>query len=55
MFGFCWESGGRYYGDETEATTAAELKRLAAEARGVAGKDAKLATLEDFFKDNFKS
>lgn len=55
MFGFCYESGGRYFGDETEAVTAAELKRLTAEARGAAGKEAKLATLEGFFGENFKN
>ena len=53
MFGFCQESGGRYFGDATEAETAAQLKKLAAEARGAAGKAAELGTLEDFFKVHF--
>ena len=53
MFGFCQESGGRYYGDETEANTAAELKRLATEASGKTGDGTKLFTLEQFFKREF--
>ncbi|KAJ4355711.1 uncharacterized protein N0V89_003731 [Didymosphaeria variabile] len=53
MWGFCQESGGRYFGDETEAKTAAELKKLAAATRGATGKAAQLATLEDFWKANF--
>ncbi|CAO2651410.1 Nn.00g039800.m01.CDS01 [Neocucurbitaria sp. VM-36] len=55
MFGFCQESGGRYFGDETEATTAAELKRLATEASGKTGDGTKLLTLERFFKREFGS
>ncbi|KAH7355479.1 hypothetical protein BKA66DRAFT_575365 [Pyrenochaeta sp. MPI-SDFR-AT-0127] len=50
MFGFCQESGGRYYGDETEASTAAELKKKATEASGKTGDDTKLFTLKSFFK-----
>jgi hypothetical protein len=53
MFGFCQESGGRYYGVETEAGTAAELKKTAAEAQGKSGGDAKLLTLDAFFKREF--
>ena len=53
MFGFCQESGGRYFGDVTGADTAAQLKKLAAEARGVTGKATELGTLEDFFKVHF--
>lgn len=53
MFGFCQESGGRYFGDETEAITAAELKKNAAEASGKTGEETKLFTLERFFKRDF--
>ena len=53
MFGFCQESGGRYYGVETEASTAAELKKLAAEAQGKSGQDTELLGLADFFKREF--
>ncbi|KAJ4294039.1 hypothetical protein N0V90_007728 [Kalmusia sp. IMI 367209] len=53
MFGFCQQSEGRYFGKATEAQTAAELKRLAAEARGGKGQAAQLATLGGFFQ-NFK-
>lgn len=53
MFGFCQESGGRYYGDETEDKTAAELKKKAAEASGKTGDETKLLTLERFFKREF--
>ncbi|KAL1605114.1 hypothetical protein SLS60_004657 [Paraconiothyrium brasiliense] len=42
MWGICQESGGRYFGDETEAITAAELKKLAAATRGDTGKSARL-------------
>jgi hypothetical protein len=54
MFGFCQESGGRYFGDETEAETALELKKKAAEARGRSRDDAELQTLEDFFVAQFR-
>jgi hypothetical protein len=52
MFGFCQESGGRYFGEETEGNTALELKKKAAKA---SGRDAaaKLSTLGEFFKQNF--
>ncbi|KAF2629474.1 NAD(P)-binding protein [Macroventuria anomochaeta] len=53
MFGFCQESGGRYYGEETENHTAADLKKIAAEARGRSGHETKLLTLEEFFKSEF--
>lgn len=53
MFGFCQESGGRYYGVQTEAGTAAALKKKAAEASGKSGEQAKLLTLEAFFKREF--
>lgn len=50
MFGFCQDSGGRYYGDETEVVTAAELKKLAAEACGASSERAELSTLGKFFQ-----
>ncbi|KAF2258880.1 NAD(P)-binding protein [Lojkania enalia] len=53
IFGFVQEAGGKYYGVETEARTAAELKRKAAEASGKFGNDAKLSTLGKFFAENF--
>jgi hypothetical protein len=53
MFGFCQESGGLYFGDATEANTAAELKKKAAEASGKSGQDAELFTLEQYFKREF--
>lgn len=53
MFGFTQESGGRYYGDETEAETAAQLKKNAAEACGKGGDETHLATLEAFFEREF--
>ncbi|KAF2187323.1 NAD(P)-binding protein [Zopfia rhizophila CBS 207.26] len=53
MFGFCQESGGRYYGVETESSTAAELKKAAADAQGKSGDEAKLLTLEAWFKREF--
>ncbi|KAF3037458.1 hypothetical protein E8E12_001371 [Didymella heteroderae] len=53
MFGFCQESGGRYYGEETEKHTAAGLKKAAAEARGLSDDQTKLLTLEEFFKREF--
>lgn len=52
MFGFCQESGGRYYGVETEKETAAALKKVAAEARGKLEEGA-LLSLEDFFRREF--
>jgi hypothetical protein len=52
-FGFCQESGGRYYGVETEAGTAAELKRLAIGASGKDIADSKLLTLDRFFEREF--
>lgn len=53
MWGMCQMSGGRYFGDETESATAARLKKLAAEARGVTGKATQLTTLEDFYRAKF--
>jgi hypothetical protein len=53
MFAFCQESGGRYFGDETESGTAAELKKEAAEARGKSGEDAQLITFEAWFAREF--
>ncbi|PSN74032.1 NAD(P)-binding protein [Corynespora cassiicola Philippines] len=53
MFGFTQISGGRYYGDVTEADTAAILKKNAAEACGRSGEATKLLSLEIFFRRNF--
>lgn len=53
MFGFCQESGGRYYGEETENSTAAGLKKKAAEACGKSGSETELLTLESFFEREF--
>ena len=53
MFGFCQESGGRYYGDETEINTATDLKKVAAEATGRDGDETKLLSLEEFFQREF--
>jgi hypothetical protein len=53
MFGFCQESGGRYYGEETEKDTAAGLKKAAARARGLDVDHTKLLTLEEFFEREF--
>lgn len=53
MFGFCQESGGRYYGDETEGNTALGLKKKAAKASGKNSEEAKLYTLGEFFKRDF--
>ncbi|KAH7125622.1 hypothetical protein B0J11DRAFT_310636 [Dendryphion nanum] len=53
MFGFCQESGGRYFGVETEASTAAELKKAAAEAQGKTGKQTELFSIVEFFKREF--
>jgi hypothetical protein len=55
MFGFCQESSGRYFGDETEAETALELKKKAVEAYGRPGGDVKMRHLEDFFAAQFGS
>jgi hypothetical protein len=55
MFGFCQESSGRYFGDETEAETALELKKKAAEARGRSHDDVELRSLKDFFAAKFGS
>ena len=53
MFAFCQESGGRYYGVETEVETAAKLKKKAAEASGKTGEETKLLTLEKWFGREF--
>ncbi|KAF2728698.1 NAD(P)-binding protein [Polyplosphaeria fusca] len=53
MFGFCQESGGRYYGVETENQTAAELKKKGAEACGKSGDGVALLTSEKVFKREF--
>ncbi|KAF2015371.1 NAD(P)-binding protein [Aaosphaeria arxii CBS 175.79] len=55
MFGFCQESGGRYYGVVTDSKATAELKKSGAEARGKSGQDVELLTLQKFFKENFSN
>lgn len=52
MFGFCQHSGGLYYGVPNDTAPAAELKAAAAAAQGKTGDDAKLMTLERFFRQN---
>ncbi|ROT37484.1 NAD(P)-binding protein [Sodiomyces alkalinus F11] len=52
MFGFCQYSGGLYYGLPNDTMQAAELKAAAATAQGKTGDDAKLMTLERFFKQH---
>ena len=54
MFAFTQVSGGRYYGDETEVETSIALKKKGAEARGRAGEEVKLLTLESFFAREFE-
>lgn len=53
MFGFCQESGGRYFGEVTENRTAAGLKKAAAQARGLSDDRLELLTLEEFFEREF--
>ncbi|KAF2027972.1 NAD(P)-binding protein [Setomelanomma holmii] len=55
MFGFCQESGARYFGEVTEAETASQLKRSAREACGRRYTNAHLSTTENFFKRGFKA
>ncbi|KAH8702908.1 hypothetical protein GQ44DRAFT_753360 [Phaeosphaeriaceae sp. PMI808] len=53
MFGFCQESGGRYFGDETESETASMLKKKASEACGRSVEASGLLSLEAFFRREF--
>ncbi|KAH6625833.1 hypothetical protein C7974DRAFT_208293 [Boeremia exigua] len=53
MFAFCQESGGLYYGEQTDSHTAADLKQRAAEACGKSGDETKLFTLKAFFTREF--
>ncbi|KFY64058.1 hypothetical protein V496_03491 [Pseudogymnoascus sp. VKM F-4515 (FW-2607)] len=53
MFAFTQVSGGRYFGDETEVETSIALKKKGAAARGKAGEEMKLSTLESFFTREF--
>lgn len=53
IFGFCQASDGRYYGDQTDSSTARELKRNVANASRRSGSGAVLRTLEGFFAQHF--
>ena len=53
MFGFCQHSGGLYYGEPNDGGPAAELKKLAAEAKGETGEGAAPMTLEKFWARHF--
>lgn len=53
IFGFCQESNGRYFGEETKVKTAASLKEMASEARGKNAQLRNLSVLEDFFGAQF--
>lgn len=55
MFGFCQYSGGLYYGVPNDLITAGDLKARAANAKGQSGEEAKLITLEGFWKKYFSS
>lgn len=51
MFGFCQYSGGLYYAEPNDLSAAADLKKIASEAKGAPGET--LATLESFLKKYF--
>lgn len=53
MFAFNQDSGGRCFGVETEAVTAAELKRIAAETCRKTGEETELLTIEKYFAREF--
>ncbi|KAK2810508.1 hypothetical protein FQN50_002997 [Emmonsiellopsis sp. PD_5] len=54
MFGFTQITGGRYFGKEpTNGKSAAELKEAGARARGKAGDDLRLITVNQWFKREF--
>ncbi|KAF1959115.1 NAD(P)-binding protein [Byssothecium circinans] len=55
MFALCQVSGGRYFGDVTEADTAEELKREGAEAGGKTGYETNLMNFEGWFKREFST
>jgi hypothetical protein len=54
MFGFTQNTGGRYFGEEpSENSTAAELKKITAEALGRPREQHALLTAKDFFLAKF--
>jgi hypothetical protein len=53
MFGFCQYSGGLYYAEPNDLMPPTDLKRTAAEAKGLTADDAKLTTLETFLTKYF--
>ncbi|KAL2674324.1 hypothetical protein Neosp_012775 [[Neocosmospora] mangrovei] len=53
MFGFCYVSGGLYYGEPNNVDLSASLKQAAAAAQGRSGKDTCLYSLSQYFKDTF--
>ncbi|RSL66432.1 hypothetical protein CEP51_012807 [Fusarium floridanum] len=53
MFGFCYVSGGLYYGEPNDINLSASLKQAAAAAQGRSGEDTRLYSLGQYFKDVF--
>lgn len=54
MFGFTQNTGGRYFGEQpSESSTAAELKKITAEALGRPKEQHALLTAKDFFRAKF--
>ncbi|KAI8653684.1 hypothetical protein LRP88_00578 [Fusarium phalaenopsidis] len=53
MFGFCYESGGLYYGEPNNVNLSASLKQAAAAAQGRSGENTGLYSLGEYFKDVF--
>lgn len=54
MFGFTQITGGRYFSEEpSESNTAAQLKRITAEALGRPKEEHTLLTVREFFKYKF--
>lgn len=51
MFGFCQYSGGLYYNEPNDTKDAAELKAVAAQAKGDSS-HGHLMTFENFFSQN---
>ncbi|RSL96840.1 hypothetical protein CDV31_013306 [Fusarium ambrosium] len=53
MFGFCYVSGGLYYGEPNDINLSASLKQAAAAAQGRSGEDTRLYSLGQYFKEVF--
>ncbi|KAI8712191.1 NmrA domain-containing protein [Fusarium sp. LHS14.1] len=53
MFGFCYVSGGLYYGEPNNVDLSASLKQAAVAAQGRSGEDTCLYSLGEYFKDFF--